>query len=372
MSRFACAAVVIALVLAPYLHAPANAAFAPGAARLDPVRVFNPAADSLLSAMFSAPKDLSPLALALFNEPGPAATALPSPLPSTPGGTAVIAEVNLHAYAPAAQLPGAPLERPSIMPVAPQPQRVQFLQAPVPQDAPGQGVHFGTYAPYRPPAQSVSQSVQVPVRVGGVHFTGSITGTQAQTTRVDAVRAMQLCGTTDEAAACPYLRDETSQSIAAGTDFSLRAGNTKVNLQLSGTVGRVNNRDALYQYAPLAPDVQFDAHAGTPQDDTLLYYPGITQVVRHGVDARLAVPVSPVISIGLQYDRSHYQGDYATIVAPGIDATKDTYLGNVTYQLPKSSSFVTLSARQFRYQDTFAPNFNLTETRADLSFTVKF
>lgn len=333
--------------------------------------MFNPAGDSLLSAMFGGRKDPSPMAVALFNEPAPAATALPSLAPA-PGGGVVITAVNLHAYSAPARLPDVPLDRPSVTPVAPQPQRAQVRQTAAFQTAPPQTVHFGTYAPYRPALQSVSRAVQIPVRVGSMHFTGSISGTQSQTTRVDAVRAMQLCGTTDEASACPYLHDETAQSLAAGTDFNLRAGNTRMNLQLSGTVGRVSNRDALYQYAPLEADVPFDVHAGSPGDTTMLSYPGLTQMVRHGVDARLAVPVSPVISIGLQYDRSHYQGDYATLVAPGIDATKDTYLGNLTYQLPNSSSFFTLSARQYRYQDTFAPNFNLKETRADLSFTVKF
>ena len=55
-----------------------------------------------------------------------------------------------------------------------------------------------------------------------------------------------------------------------------------------------------------------------------------------------------------------------------MDARKDTYLGNVTYQLPYSSSAITLSARQYRYQDSLTQDFNLNQTRADLNFTVKF
>jgi hemolysin activation/secretion protein len=104
----------------------------------------------------------------------------------------------------------------------------------------------------------------------------------------------------------------------------------------------------------------------------MLLYPGLTDVVKHDVNARLAVPVTPQITVGLQYDTAHYQGDYATALVQGLDARKNTYLGNVTYQLPNTSSAITLSARRYMYQDTFAPAFNLTQTRADLNFTVKF
>jgi hypothetical protein len=369
MSRFASVLALIALVAAPSLHARANFALPAPAVRLDPARMFDPNAESLLAALFTGPKNFSPVAIALYHAPNPQQLTIPAPVNVTPMGAAYVAAVALHAYAPPAQLPGHPLSAPSISPAAPALSHVQLLAAPPPAAS---GVHFGSYAPYRPALQGVSASVQVPVRVGSVHFAGVVNGNQTQIWHADAIRAMQLCGTTDEAAPCPYLHDESSQSIAAGTAFDVRAGNTKVSLQLSGTVGRVNSRDALYEYAPLNPDAQFNLTAGSPQDSTMLYYPGLSQIVRHGVGATLAVPVSPVISIGLQYDRSHYQGNYATLFAPGIDATKDTYLGNLTYQLPKSSSFFTLSARQYRYQDSFAPTFNLTETRADLTFTVKF
>lgn len=102
----------------------------------------------------------------------------------------------------------------------------------------------------------------------------------------------------------------------------------------------------------------------------MLQYPGVTALVKHGVDAKVAVPLTQRVTLGLQYDTSHYQGDYGALVQ-GLDARKDTYLGNVTYQLPNSSA-ITLSTRLYRYQDGLVQNFNLTQTRTDLNFTVKF
>lgn len=371
MSRFARVAALLALVAAFCVRAQAGAWTGTLGANLDPVRMFDPAADSLLAALFTPPK-LSPISVALFNAPDPETVAIAAPLPQPPPASSTIKAVTLRAYAPRVQLPSEPLNEPSVVPAAPA-AHAQLPQAHIRVADGAPAVHFGNYASYAPATQSLSEDVHVPVRIGGVHFSGIVSGAQQQNSRADAVRAMQLCGTTDEAAACPYLHDERTQNFAAGTDFNVRAGNTQVNLQISGSVGRVSNRDtALYQYVPLDSDPQLDSiRAGSPEDTSLLYYPGLTQMVRHGVDARVAVPISPALTVGLQYDRAHYQGDYATQFAPGLDARKDTYLGNVTYQLPNSSSLLTLSARQYRYQDNLAP-LNLTETRADLSFTVKF
>lgn len=369
MSRFARVAAILALVGALCCRTQAAGWPAGGSVNLNLARMFDPAAESLLAALFSPPRDLSPVSVALFGTPPSIAIAPPAPPPVT--GNATAAAVTLHAYVPPAQLTRSPLVEPSAVPAVPE-AHPQLAQPRVDLAAVAPDVHFGAYTAYAPAVQSLREDVSVPVRIGAVRFSGLVSGTQQQNSRSDAVRAMQLCGTTDEAAACPYLHDERAQNFVAGTNFNLRAGNTQVNLQLSGSVGHVANDDAaMYQYVPLDPDPQLDAiRAGSPEDTSLLYYPGLTDMVRHGVNARVAVPISRALTVGLQYDTAHYQGNYGTLFAPGLDARKDTYLGNVTYQLP-NSSLITLSARQYRYQDSLTP-FNLTETRADLSFTVKF
>jgi hypothetical protein len=372
MSRFARLAATFALVAALCCRAYANVHMP--LANLDPSRMFDPASESLLAALFVTPKELSPVSVALFNAPAPAAISIAPPvISSAPIGSGTGMTIALHAYAPPAELPSRPVEEPSVLPAAPL-QHAQLAASAAHAQTSSTQVHFGTYAPYAPAAQALAlnEDVRVPVRIGAVHFSGLVSGTQQQTTRADAVRAMQLCGTTDEGAACPYLHDERAQTLAAGTNFNARVWNTRLNLQLSGSVGHITSADAaMYQYLPLDPDPELDAvRAGSPEDTSMLYYPGLTDMISHGVNANLAVPISPVVTVGLQYDTAHYQGNYGPVFAPGIDARKDTYLGKVTYQLP-NSSLLTLSARQYRYQDSLTP-FNLTETRADLSFTVKF
>jgi hypothetical protein len=221
-------------------------------------------------------------------------------------------------------------------------------------------------------------NVDIPVRVGAVHFSGSLSGSQAQTTHTDAFREVQLCGTTDEASACPYLHESSASSLVAATNFSVRTWDRNVKLQLGGGVEHLSNGDAaIFPYVPLDPEETLDTAAsnGAP-GNAMLYYPGVSDLVKHNINAQLAVPITQRITLGLQYDTSHYQGDYGSPIAQGlvqgVDARKDTYLGNVTYQLPNTSSAITLSTRLYRYQDAFTQNFNLTQTRTDLNFTVKF
>jgi hypothetical protein len=363
-ARVASSAVLVALSILTQ----AGAAFSmqPSApnVRLEPSRMFNPNSESLFAALSFAPHWMSPIEVAVFNVGASSDLALRDEEHTLARHGAGVASINLavphqrasYVAEPAVQAP-APRLAPAVVNVPPaqaqSPQEATALRTAPPAGVSAQNpqVHFGTYAPYTPSLQGVSANVSVPARVGNMHF---------QT----AFHAMQVCGTADEAAACPSRGESiaAAQSLSAGTDFDVRAGNSAVKVGLTSSIEHVNNATAgMFPYVPLDPDAQ----AG-------LSYFGLTDVVSQAVGARVAVPVSRRLTVGLQYDRAHYQGDYGNTLLPGFDASKDTYLGNITYQLPNTSSAITFSARQYRYQDTFAPNFNLTQTRADLNFTVKF
>lgn len=387
MVRLPRVAALAVLVVALSTSVQALAAPVPQA-RLEIARVFNPQSESLFAPLFAPPREMSLVADALFNVALPSdigvrdvAKLLPAPAPAFN-----TARVNIPDIAPLRTFTAAPAPSPaeySIPQVLPPagtartPAPVAYAAAPVPKVAATavQPVRFGSYAPYTPSVQAIAAKVSVPVRVGGLHFSGVVSGLQGQSSHTDAIRAVQLCGTTDEASACPYLHESSASSLVAGTNFNVRTGDRNVNLQLSGSVEHLSNGDAaIFPYVPLDPDESFDAShlTGSGPDSAMLRYPGLTALVKHGVDARVAVPITQRVTLGLQYDTSHYQGDYADAIAQGLDARKDTYLGNVTYQLPNTSSAITLSARLYRYQDGLAQSFNLTQTRADLNFTVKF
>ena len=336
-----------------------------GPGGLQAARMFNPLAESLFATLNGSARLVSPMEIALFNiAPAQDAAFTSATQTAAPHGSGMAnvtfgiprVQVAYSRYA-ASQTPvrvpaprvGAPPANlaPARENISDPVQDAATLHTAPPAPLPSQSaVRFGEYTPYTPQLQGIATGVDVPGRIGKMHFE-------------TAFHAMQLCGTADEAAACTAAPEAAAQSFTAGTDFNVVGS---VKLGLSSSLEHLNNATSnMFPYVPLDPDAQ----AG-------LTYFGLTNVVSQSVGAQVAVPVNRQITVGLQYDRAHYQGDYGNTLLPGFDASKDTYLGNVTYQLPNTSSAITLSARQYRYQDAFSPNFNLTETRADLNYTVKF
>jgi hypothetical protein len=106
--------------------------------------------------------------------------------------------------------------------------------------------------------------------------------------------------------------------------------------------------------------------------------PQYADVNRQTLSAGLAVPVVRNLTAGVQYDTQHLFGGYA-LTGNGLaglstlDARNDIYGAQLTFQLPHSDSeAISLSAKQYRYQDDIIPSNAFTETSAGLNFTVKF
>ncbi|HET7813112.1 MAG TPA: hypothetical protein VFL13_01935 [Candidatus Baltobacteraceae bacterium] len=320
-------------------------------AALDPARVFHPGSGSFLPPFAREVHTDSPLAASLFYEALADAEQLPAPqfdIAAYAGsGTINLSFPESRAtFEPALTTavytpPAVPSQSLSVAtPAAVNARPIAAVSDPL-TVAP-QAPRFGSYTPYTPGLALTGTSAAMPVRLGNVRFE-------------TAFAAMQHCGTADASAAC-------AQGLAAGTAFNVRAGNRALNLRIESGITHVstNQTAGVFPYVPLDPDAQ----AG-------LTYAGVSNVSGQNVGAELAVPVTHRITVGLQFDRTHYQGTSFMSELPGFEGMRDTYLGNLTYQLPGSSA-ITLSARQYRYQDLLTPNLNATQTRADLNFTVKF
>lgn len=378
MSRFARTACMAALTTALCFSVPAVARPAL-ASNLDAARLFDRNAENVFS-LVPARREATTFTAALFNVAVVDSQALQPP-PVASGDAAASAHLTLPEKGASPQTvtaqafaTSAPLyadDAPLLAPPVDQPDAVS-LPAIAQTFVASPSVRFGAYQPYVPSLQTAGAQLTLPVRIGGVHFTGQILSWGMESLHPDAFHILQVCGTTDTAAPCPYVSDTRAQSFIASTNFSLRAGNDRLALQLTGGVEHIGfDQNAAFPYVPASPDLVGGDRTGSfdPQAP-LLYYPGLTNAVKQSVGAKLAVPVTPRVTVGLQYETQNYKGEYGTLLFPGLNARKDTYLGNVTYQLPYSSSAITLSARQYRYQD--APDFSLTQTRADVNFTVKF
>lgn len=230
--------------------------------------------------------------------------------------------------------------------------------------APFAGILTSDLPSYVPDARLAGSALPRPIRIGGVRFSawlqpGAIAGLPAA-----AVGGFAPAGA-------------SPAQLAASASFHVRAGARRLNVALSDTYERLLRNDtAAVRYEPSNLDTpNFDLAAQTAftnGQSPVIYYPSPVDGAKHALNARVAVPLTHDVTLYLQYGTQHFQEMYGASTMPAIDATKSSYLGNVTYRIPHTSSAITLSARQYRYQDNFVPTYNLTQTRADLDFTVKF
>nr|MDQ2681547.1 hypothetical protein [Candidatus Eremiobacteraeota bacterium] len=234
------------------------------------------------------------------------------------------------------------------------------------------------YSAFVPNSQGITASVTVPVRIGALHFDAHAGGEHLQEVKPNSYAAMQFCGSPTPNSACPYYssKPETDNSLNAGTTFHVNTLGRAVSIDLSGRYEKLSRNDTTaFPYVPYNPATQsFDAAtaAALPNGvSPITFTPNYVGVSNRSFNAAAAVPLTRDLTLNVQYNTQHYQGAYGQI-GSNIDERKDYYLGNLTYSIPKTNSAITLSARQYRYQDAFVPTYNLTQNRADLNFTVKF
>jgi hypothetical protein len=163
--------------------------------------------------------------------------------------------------------------------------------------------------------------------------------------------------------------------LTAGTVVSVRAGSRSLNFSVVSDYERLTDANALTFSQSTPTDLTryegTSALAQLPGGNPALLIPNYADVTSRGLNAGLAVPVNGRLTVGVGYGAQRLTGSYGTSFVPNLDANNYSYLGNITFSLPRFSSAITLSARQNRYQDNLTP-FTLQQTRADLNFTVKF
>ncbi|HUZ50453.1 MAG TPA: hypothetical protein VMW12_12075 [Candidatus Dormibacteraeota bacterium] len=196
-------------------------------------------------------------------------------------------------------------------------------------------------------AQSDAVSVPVPVRLGNLHVQTRFEGAQVQSPQLSL--------------------DERASGI--GANFDVRAGNRNVNVDLSSRFEHMTrNADATFASS------NFDGTSTLqlPADRPPVLIPAYADVSKRTLSTGIAVPVTRSLTLGMQYDTEHLQGGYGVPGLSNLDANNNTYGAKLTFALPHSASAISLSAKQYRYQDNLIPTNAFTQTRADLNFTVKF
>jgi hypothetical protein len=204
----------------------------------------------------------------------------------------------------------------------------------------------GTEA-FAPPQIHATDFTSPQTQIGGVRFEGHSEGTASQTPQLT-------------------LHDA---SYDAGANFNLRAGKRNLAVNLSSDYEHVGSNDAqTFSVSPLESASSWQLpNLGTP-----FVVSGNSDLNRFSLGAGLSVPVLRGLTLHLNYDAQRLYGAYGLPGLVNLDAVNNTYGGNLTFNIPRISSSLSIGAYQERLQDSILPINGTTQTHEDVNFTVKF
>jgi hypothetical protein len=164
----------------------------------------------------------------------------------------------------------------------------------------------------------------------------------------------------------PPMQPEASKSASftLGSDRHAK----ELDLNLSGAYQQLLPNDS----ASLTTTSAATSAWQPPEGNVAVGVPNFAGSNKLSLGAALAVPVFHGLTLNLNYAAVRsYGGD----VLPGLmslDAANNSYVGGLTYNIPYSSSTLSISAYQNRYGESVLPNNGVTQTGGDVNLTVKF
>lgn len=158
-------------------------------------------------------------------------------------------------------------------------------------------------------------------------------------------------------------------TYGAGADFDVRAGKQSLKVNLSTEYERLTRNDATtFSVSPLASasSWQLPDSGGAP-----LAVSNYADLNRLSLGAGVSVPVLRGLTLNLNYDAQRLYGGYGLPGLVNLDTMNNSYGGNLTFNIPRMSSSLSIGAYQDRLQDNLLLN-GSTQTHEDVNFTVKF
>jgi hypothetical protein len=155
-------------------------------------------------------------------------------------------------------------------------------------------------------------------------------------------------------------------SYGAGANVDVRAGKRSLNLNLSSEYEHLETADSSFSTSALGSSGDL-TELGAP-----FLVPDDSQLNRLSLGAGVSVPVVHGLTLNLNYGAQRLYGAYGFPGFMNLDTINNTYGGKLTFDLPRLSSSLSISAYQDRFEDSLLPINGSTQTREDVNFTVKF
>lgn len=224
------------------------------------------------------------------------------------------------------------------------------------------------FSAFAPNSAGVTLNVGAPLRIGGLNINARLLGQHLAEINPD-YSATQFYSPYVSGGLDPAIKRMTLDKIEAGAQFNLPLFKHSVGVHLTGGVERLSRPDkTAFDYVPLNPGTLTDTTGGT----AVPYYPNYTDMYHTTVAAAASVPLTKDVIFGASYNSQGFHGAYGTTLGQNISERKDTYVGSITYNIPKTTSSVAFALRNYRYTDYTLPSFNNNENKEDINFVIRF
>jgi hypothetical protein len=213
------------------------------------------------------------------------------------------------------------------------------------QVSPAQVSDFAPGAPQQPAESQTTQgaTVSIPLQIGKVRFAPHAEAAQTQNLQTNFATG----------------------ALGAGATLNVRAGSRNLGVDLSSALAHSTLS------APEFSPVGAPPSLGLAGNNLPVFVPAYADVSTHTLSTGLTVPVTRALTANVNFNSQHVLGGYAPGVT-GLDANNTIYGAQLTYNLPKSASAISFSASQYHFQDNLVPANALTQTSANVNFTIKF
>jgi hypothetical protein len=236
------------------------------------------------------------------------------------------------------------------------------------------------FSAFAPNTRGETFSANAPIRVGDLIFTTTGTFGHLEEIRPNSFGAL-LYGP-------QYTSNTTEKYDTYGLDtkVALPVFGLKAIVAFNGqyeTLKRLDTTGA--QYYPIdpttgAPDAAAFAAAGAafPIGGTfgagsgVAFYPNYVNMRHITLGANASLALTRELYLNGSYSTQRYGGANGTTLTQNISERKDYYTGGVTYNIPKTNSSLSFTARHYSYTDDAVQNFNFSQNRQDVNFTVRF
>ncbi len=224
------------------------------------------------------------------------------------------------------------------------------------------------FSAFAPNTSGVTLNLGAPLKVAGFGFNARLLAQHLSEISPDSGATQFYSSYAGDPAQASKKR-MTLDKLEAGAQFNLPLFKQHVGINLTGGVERLRRADkTAFDYVPVDPG-NLAATAGI---GGVAFYPNYTDMYHTTVAAAASVPLTKDVIFGASYNTQGFRGAYGTTLGQNISERKDTYVGSITYNIPKTTSSVAFALRNYKYTDFVLPTFNTNENKEDINFVIRF